>query len=51
MSRLTSDYIRKSKPNLGLLWVRCNFLDKKVWKKFVKSRSSEEFLVITNYIF
>lgn len=50
-SRLTSDYIIKLKPNIKRLWVKYHFLGKKVRKKFVKFRSSEEFMVSTDCIF
>lgn len=50
-SRLTSDYIMKPKPNIKHSWVKYPYLDKKVWKKIMKSRSFEEFMVSTNCIF
>lgn len=50
-SQITSDYIMKPKPNIEHAWVKYPFLGKKVWKKFVKYRSSEEFMVSTRCIF
>lgn len=50
-SRLTSDYTMKPEPNIESSWEKYIYLDKKVWKKFVKSRSSEKFMVGTNCIF
>ncbi|CAL5208382.1 unnamed protein product [Lathyrus oleraceus] len=50
-SWIMSDYITKPKANIECPWVKYHFLYKKVWKKFVKSRNSEKFMVSTTGIF